>query len=61
MPGNLGEISELKIAIDSLYSLHKAVNTIERMTGYNYFKDNNMAIEKAQDLLTNLKKKFKDL
>jgi len=61
MPQNLGEIDELKIAIDSFYVIHRSYNTLERITGLNYFKDPTACIEKAQEILQNLKKKPKDL
>jgi len=61
LPGNLGEIDEIKIAIDSLYTIHRSISTLERITGINYFKDPHGCIEKAQGILTNLKKKLSDL
>jgi len=61
MPGNLGEIDEIKIAIDSLYTLHRSFCTLEKITGVNYFKSPNECMEKAQMILTNLKKKLSDL
>jgi len=61
MPLNLGEIDELKIAIDSLYHIHRAFNTLERMTGLNYFKDPTKCIEESKVMLDNLKKKLSDI
>jgi len=61
MPQNLGEIDELKIAIDSLYTLHRSISTLERITGINYFKDPHECIERAQSILGGLKKKLADL
>jgi len=61
MPDNLGEIDELKIAIDSLYTLHRSFSTLERITGMNYFKDPHGTIERAQSILGGLKKKLADL
>jgi len=61
LPDNLGEIDELKIAIDSLYVLHRSISTLERMTGINYFKNPHECIDRAQEILTNLKKKLQDL
>jgi len=55
MPLNLGEIDELKIAIDSFYVLHRSFATLERITGMNYFKEPHETIEKAQEILKNLK------
>jgi len=61
MPQNLGEIDELKIALDSLYVIHRSYNTLERLTGMSYFKEPAECIEKAQLILDNLKKKLADL
>jgi len=61
MPQNLGEIDEIKIAIDSLYVLHRSFSTLERLTGMSYFKNPHECIEKAQLILENLKKKPADL
>jgi len=61
MPDNLGEIDELKIALDSLYVIHRSYNTLERLTGMSYFKEPQECIEKAQLILDNLKKKLADL
>jgi len=61
MPDNLGEIDELKIAIDSLYTLHRSISTLERMTGINYFKDPHECIDRAKSILGGLKKKLADL
>jgi len=51
MPDNLGELDELKIAIDSLYTLHRSFSTIERLTGMNYFKNPHETIDRAKSLL----------
>jgi len=61
LPNNLGEIDEIKIAIDSLYVLHRSISTLERVTGINYFKDPHGCIEHAQEILKNLKKKLQDI
>jgi len=61
MPLNLGEIDELKIAIDSMYIIHRAYNTLERLTGLNYFKDPTKCIEESKVILENLKKKLADI
>lgn len=61
LPNNLGEIDELKIAIDSLYSIDKAVNTIFRITNMWYFENPITTMATAKSVLTNLKKKLADL
>jgi len=61
MPQNLGEIDELKIAIDSLYVLHRSISTLERITGMNYFKEPHETIDRAKEILDGLKKKLADI
>jgi len=61
LPRNLGEIDELKIAIDSMYLIHRAYNTLERITGLNYFKDPTKCIEESKIILDKLKKQLADI
>lgn len=56
MTKDLGRISELKIAIDSLDVIGKAVATIQKETGENYFLNPSRVILKAKDKLEILKK-----
>lgn len=56
MTKDIGRISELKIAIDSLDVIHKAIITIQKETGENYFLNPNRVITKAKEKLEQLKK-----
>ena len=55
MTKDLGRISELKIAIDSLNVIHKAFETIQKETWENYFLNPVNVMKKAHVKLEKLK------
>jgi ubiquinone biosynthesis protein Coq4 len=55
-PERLGRIQELSTAINTLLMIDKAVDTIQRETGQNYFADRVSALVLAKTKLEQLKK-----
>jgi len=63
MPNNLGEIDKLKIALDSLNVIIKALKDLSYFTGINVrtFDDLRSAYSKGTVILENLKKTKSDI